>query len=75
MSSSHLLLGLPTILLVLILLSSPGCQVKILMVHLSSGRDVILLVIRLFSLLCISVQHGIFIFFMQSSASLVLLLM
>ena len=39
MSSSHLLLGLPTILRVLILLSSPGCQSKIFLVHLSSGRE------------------------------------
>ena len=40
MSSSHLLLDLPTNLLVLILLSRPGCQSKILLVHLSYGRNV-----------------------------------
>ena len=34
MSSSHLRLGLPTGLRVLILLSSPGCQSKIFLVHL-----------------------------------------
>ena len=75
MSSSHLLLGLPTNLLVLMLLSSPGFQSKICLVNLSFGRDAILLVIRHFSLLCVSTQKSIFIFFMYSSASLVLLLM
>ena len=68
MSSSHLLLVLPTSLLVLILLSRPGCQSKILLVHLSFGRNAILLAIRHFSLLCISIQQSIFIFFMYSSA-------
>ena len=75
MSSSHLLSGLPTNLLVLILLSRPGCQLKILLVHLSFGRNAILLAIRHFILLCVSIQKGIFIFFIYSSASLVLLLM
>ena len=67
LSSSHLLLGLPTGLRVLILLSSPGCQSKICLVHLSSGKETILLAIRHFSLLCVSIQHGIFCFFMCSS--------
>ena len=74
-SSSHLLFGLPTSLLVLILLSSPGCQSKFFLVHLSFCREANLLAIRHFSLLCVSIRHGIFIFFMCSSASLVLLLM
>ena len=47
-SSSHLLLGLPTCLLVLMLLSSPGCQSKTLLVHLFSGREMILRAIRHF---------------------------
>ena len=64
MSSSHLLLGLPTNLLVLVLLSSPGCQSIFFLVHLSSGRDAILLAIRHFSLLCVSIQQSIFIFSM-----------
>ena len=38
------------------LLSSPGCQSKILLVHLFSGRETILLAIRHFSLLCVSIQ-------------------
>ena len=63
---SHLLLGLPTSLLVLILLSRPGCQSKCFLVHLSSGRDAILLAIRHFSLLCVSIQQSIFIFFMYA---------
>ena len=74
MSSSHLLLGLPTSLRVLILLSSPGCQSKIFLVHLSSGKDAFLLAIRHFSLLCVSIQHGIFssfhVFFSFFGASL-----
>ena len=74
-SSSHLLLGLPTCLRVSMLLSSPGCQSKTLLVHLFSGREAILLAIRHFSLQCVSIQHGIFCFSIRSSASLVLLLM
>ena len=75
MSSSHLFWCLPTGLRVLLLLSRPGCQSKIYLVHLSSGKDTILLAIRHFSLLSVSIQHGNFCFFMCSSASLVLLLM
>ena len=74
-SSSHFLLGLPINLLVLILLSRSGCQSNILLVHLSFGRSVLLFVIRHFSLLCVSIQQGIFAFFMYSFASLILLLM
>ena len=63
-SSSHLFVGLPTCLWVLMLLSSPGCQSNTLLVHLFSGRETILLAIRHFSLLCISIQHGILCFHM-----------
>ena len=58
------LVGLPTSLLVLIQLWSPVCQSKIFLVHLSSGRVKILFAILHLSLLCISIQHGNFIFFM-----------
>ena len=71
----HLLLGLPTCLLALMLLSSPGCQLKTLLFHLFAGRVMILRAIRHVCLLCISVQHFILCFSMCSSASFVLLLM
>ena len=73
-SSSHLLLGLPTNLLVLIWLSSPRCQSKFVW-------SIFLLVGRLFylpfatSVFCVSIQHGILMIIMCSPASLVLLLM
>ena len=50
-SSSHLLLGLPTCLLVLMLVSRPGCQLKTLLFHLFSGKEMILRAIRHFCLL------------------------
>ena len=74
-SSSHLLLGLPTCLLVLMLVSRPGCQLKTLQAHLFSGREMILRAIRHFCLLCVSIQQVIFCFSMYSLASLVLFLM
>ena len=74
-SSSHLLLGLPTYLLVLMLVSNPGCQLNTLRFHLFAGRVMILLAMRHFCLLCTSIQHFKLCFFMFSSASLVLLLM
>ena len=40
----------------------PGCQSKTLLVHLFSGREAILLAIRQFSLLCVSIQQRIFVF-------------
>ena len=74
MSSSHLLLGRPTSLRVLILLSNPGCQSKIFLVHLSSGKETILLAIRHFSLLCVSnparYLHFLHVFFSFFGASL-----
>ena len=69
-SSSHLFLGLPACLQVLMLLSSPGCQSKTLLVHLFLRRETSLLAIRHFSLLCISIQHGISCFLLQMFFSL-----
>ena len=74
-SSSHLLLGLPTCRLVLMLVSSPGCQSKTLLFHLFSFGKTILRAIRHFVLLCISSQHCILCFSICSLASLVLLFM
>ena len=74
-SSSHLLFGLPTCLLALMLLSSPGCQLNTHRFHLCTGRVMILLAMRHFNLLCISIQHFILCFSACSSASFVLLLM
>ena len=62
-------------LLVLMLVSRPGCQLKTLLFHLFPGREMILRAIRHFCLLCVSIQQVIFCFSMYSSASLVLLLM
>ena len=49
--------------------------IEICLVHFSFGREAILLAIRHFSLLCVSIQHGILMLFMCSPASLVRLLM
>ena len=75
MSSSHLFLGLPTDQFVSILLSRPGFHLILLLVHLSLGRDAILSGILHFIFLCVSIQQGMFIFFICYSASFVLLLM
>ena len=74
-SSSHLLLGLPTCLLALTLVSSPGCQLNTLLFHLFTGWVMILRAIRHFCLLGISIQHFILCFSMCSSASFVIFLM
>ena len=71
MSSSHLFLGFPTDLVVL-LLFRPGFHLIILFVHRSCGRDAILFAILHFSLLWVSIRQGIFVFFMGSSASFLL---
>ena len=65
--------GLPTDLFVLLLLSKPGFHSIILFVHLSCGRDAILIAILHFSLLWVSIQQGIVVFCLGSSASFFLL--
>ena len=57
-SSSHLLFGLPTDLLVWRVGSSPGCHSNTLLFHLDWGKVMILRAILHFVLLCASIQHG-----------------
>ena len=72
-SSSHLFVGLPTALHVLILVLWPGFHSAAFLAHVSFGSDVILIANRHFILLCVSIQHGILAAFIRSSASAVLL--
>ena len=58
MSSPHLISGLPANLFILILLSRPGCQSKIVLVNHAFGRFVILLAMRHVSLLSVSIRQG-----------------
>ena len=73
-SSSHLYRGLPTGLLVLMQLSRPEFHSAIFFDHRSSGRSVLIASLH-FILGCVSIQQGILVFIIFSSASLVLLLM
>ena len=75
MSSSHLILGLPTLLFVRVVALSLGFNLVAFFVHLSSACDAILTVNFYFGFLCVSIQHGILAARSLSSASLVLLLM
>ena len=74
-SSSHLFLGLPTTLHVLILALRPGFHSAGFFAHLFSGNDAILIASRHSILLCVSIQHGMLAFFIGSSALAVLLFM
>ena len=62
-SSSHLFRGLPTGLFVLMQLSRQGLHSAIFLDHRSSGIDALLIAILHFILLCVSIQKGIFPFF------------
>ena len=74
-SSSHLFLGLPTGLFVLMSVVRLGFDSDAFLDHRSSGRGTILIANLHFIFLCVSIQHGIFAAFICSSASFVLLFM
>ena len=75
MSSSHLFLGLPIVLLVLYLELSSGFHSAAFFSHLSHGEVAILSANFHFIFLCGLFQHRIFARFILSIASAVLLLM
>ena len=75
MSSSHLCLGLPALLLVLVVGLSPGFRLAAFFVHLASECDAILIANLHFIFLWISIQHGMLATRILSSTSRVIVLM
>ena len=74
-SSSHLFSGLSTGLFVWCLVLRLGFHVAAVFAHRSFGSDAILVAKRHFTLLCVSIQHGILAAFFLSTAIAVLLFM